>query len=375
MPTVICHLSSVHPRSDVRVFYKECLSLANTGYKVHLVLADGQGNNLVSGVRIHDVGVYSSRLFRVIFSPIKVMLVGMKTKARIFHFHDPEMLPISLCLKLLTGTKVIYDAHESYPDDLKYKDYLSKPLRILASWAVGFIEAFMSRQLDAVVTVTDFHAQRFGHYNPNTFVVCNYPLLKEWKNMLDTTVVKQANSLCYVGSITRKRGISHLLQAIEDLNVSLHLAGTYEPAEYRDELSKLPAWSKVIEYGYVQREQAIKLISQAQIGVMLFLPEPNHINSLSTKVFEYLAGATCVLVSDFPVYQSLVTEGMCGIAVNPLNIKGISQAIQNLLADPNTCSLMGKQGRELIKTNYNWEAQENVLIDLYKKLGAQVRVL
>jgi len=370
LPTVICHLSSVHPRSDVRVFYKECLSLANTGYKVHLVLADGQGNSLVSGVRIYDVGVFTSRLFRVIFSPIKVMLAGMKTKARVFHFHDPEMLPIGLCLKLFTRAKVIYDAHESYPDDLQYKDYLSKPLRIFASWAVGIIEAFVSRQLDAVVTVTDFHAQRFGQYNHNTKVVCNYPLLKEWKNILDITIEKQVNSLCYVGSITRKRGISHLLQAIENLDVSLHLAGTYEPVEYRDELLRLPAWSKVIEYGYVQREQAIKLISQAQIGVMLFLPEPNHINSLSTKVFEYMAGATCVLVSDFPVYQSLVTEGMCGLAVNPLDIDSITLAIQNLLADPNTCALMGKQGRELIKTNYNWEAQEYVLTDLYKKLGA-----
>ncbi len=368
MPTVVCHLSSVHKRSDVRVFYKECLSLVKRGYKIHLVLADGQGNNLIDGVAVHDVGFFPNRFMRMFFSPLKVLWAGKKTRAEVFHFHDPELLLVGLFLKLFTKAKVVYDAHESYPDDVLHKDYLSKPIRIIASRAIGILEGFVAKWLDAVVTVTDYHAKRFLQYNPNTVVVCNYPLLEEWKSLIEAKVEKLPNSLCYVGSITKKRGISQLLTAIENLDVTLHLAGAYEPAEYRDELKTLAAWSKVKEYGYVSREKAVSLISQAQIGVMLFLPEPNHINSLSTKVFEYMAGATCVVVSDFPVYRLLITEQSCGVSVNPLKIEDISNAIHALLANPDECSQMGNRGRELISKTYNWEAQESTLIKLYERL-------
>jgi glycosyltransferase involved in cell wall biosynthesis len=368
MPAVVCHLSTVHPRSDVRVFYKECVSLSRSGYKVHLVVADGKGDNLDLGVMIHDVGFPSNRFTRILLSPVKVLLAAIKTKARMFHFHDPELLPLGLLLKLITKAKVIYDAHECYPDDLKYKEYLSLPLRIFASWAVGRLEGFVARHIDAVVTVSDHHAKRFLGYNPQTAVVHNFPLLSEWQALMDSPVSKQPHSLCYVGNITRKRGISQLLEAIDNLDVILHLAGTYEPADYREELQKLPAWGKVKEYGYVNRDQAVKIISQAQIGVMLFLPEPNHINSLSTKVFEYMAGATCVIVSDFPVYQALISSQLCGISVNPLDTKSIADAIQALIADPNRCLDMGIRGRELISTKYNWEKQAIVLLSLYKTL-------
>ena len=36
-PTQICHMTSVHPATDIRIFYKECQSLAKAGYNVSLI--------------------------------------------------------------------------------------------------------------------------------------------------------------------------------------------------------------------------------------------------------------------------------------------------------------------------------------------------
>ncbi|MFM8768701.1 MAG: glycosyltransferase, partial [Rubrivivax sp.] len=40
----IVHLTTVHPRDDIRIFRKECVSLAQAGYEVVQIVSDGQGD-------------------------------------------------------------------------------------------------------------------------------------------------------------------------------------------------------------------------------------------------------------------------------------------------------------------------------------------
>ena len=49
-PYKLAHLSSAHSRFDTRIFFKECTSLANHGYNVSLIVADGYGNEVRSNV-------------------------------------------------------------------------------------------------------------------------------------------------------------------------------------------------------------------------------------------------------------------------------------------------------------------------------------
>jgi glycosyltransferase involved in cell wall biosynthesis len=353
-------------RSDVRVFHKECVSLAQNGYKVHLVIADGKGNAIDNRVVIHDIGKDNNRFKRILLAPCRLLFLAPKIPAKVYHFHDPELLIIGFMLKLFTKARVIYDVHESYPDDIMYKDYLPHWARTIASVGIRILENFVARRISGVITVTDYHAERFARLSKITRTVCNYPLLSEWNNISNNDTQRAEKTICYVGNITRKRGISHLMQAIENLDCKLHLAGGYDPPEYREELCKMPAWSKVVEYGYVNRETAIEIIARSMVGIMLFMPEPNHINSLSTKVFEYMAGATSVIVSDFPVYSALIAEQSCGICVDPNNIAEISKAIQKLLTNAKSTIEMGNNGQHLVLTKYNWETQQQNLLDAYK---------
>ena len=53
--TKICHVTSAHARYDDRIFYKECLSLASSGYDVTLLVADGLHNENRNDVCIQSI--------------------------------------------------------------------------------------------------------------------------------------------------------------------------------------------------------------------------------------------------------------------------------------------------------------------------------
>ena len=45
----ICHFTSAHKTNDIRIFQKECVSLAKAGYKVYLVVPNAETKS-VNGV-------------------------------------------------------------------------------------------------------------------------------------------------------------------------------------------------------------------------------------------------------------------------------------------------------------------------------------
>ena len=62
----VVHLTSAHPRDDIRIFLKECRSLSAHGYEVLFVVADGCGNKVSKGVMILDTGLPIGRVGRMI---------------------------------------------------------------------------------------------------------------------------------------------------------------------------------------------------------------------------------------------------------------------------------------------------------------------
>lgn len=365
----ICHFSSVHRRTDVRIFYKQCLSLVNNGFDVHFVVADGKGSEERNSVRIHDIGRIQNRFCRILISPLIMFHALLKLKCNIYQFHDPELLFTGLLIKLFTKSKVIYDAHECYADYMLQKDYLPRFLRPLFSRIVLLVERVVGKQLDYVIVTTANHAERLKSINTHIEIIHNYPLLSEWESYANFDYYDKGRDLCYIGNIIKERGITQLIDAIEKIDCKLHLAGSYEPLTYRDELIKQPGWSKVIDYGYVDRVKVAQVLSISIIGVVLFLPEPIHYTSISTKVFEYMAAGIPCLVPDFPIWKEIVERNNCGICVDTTNVSLIEERIRYLLDNKTKAIEMGINGRRLVKERYNWSNQEQLLINVYQTLS------
>ncbi|MDD4359611.1 MAG: glycosyltransferase, partial [Syntrophaceticus sp.] len=100
----------------------------------------------------------------------------------------------------------------------------------------------------------------------------------------------------------------------------------------------------------------------------LLQPIPNYYDSYPTKMFEYMAMGLPVIVSDFPLYRSIVEKEQCGLCVNPESTEEIAQAVKWLLDNPGEAEAMGKRGQDVTLKKYNWDQEQSKLLDFYRSL-------
>jgi hypothetical protein len=154
----VCHLTTVHNRGDPRIFGKECRSLAEAGYSVSLVVADGGKDETVSSVRIYGVRNRSDRLKRILFSPSDAFKRALELDAELYHLHDPELIPIGLRLKRAAKV-VIFDSHEDVPLQLMRKGYVP-----------GFLKAIATLSLDSTNGWHSGNSMRSLFLLPNSLI-------------------------------------------------------------------------------------------------------------------------------------------------------------------------------------------------------------
>src|SRR5699024_8412156 len=119
------HLTTVHHPSDPRIYHKECLSLKRAGYDVTLIAQqDEETTEKEKPIRHIPLKTYKSRIKRMLFGTFDLYRKAKKLKADVYHFHDPELLPIGWLLKRKNNT-VIYDIHEDYVTSILQKEYMS----------------------------------------------------------------------------------------------------------------------------------------------------------------------------------------------------------------------------------------------------------
>src|SRR6185437_7671104 len=171
----IVHLTSVHNWNDVRIFHKECRSLAALGYDVTLVAA-GAPSGTEAGVRIIGTPTPRNRRDRILNVTREIFRTALGLKADLYHFHDPELMPVGIRLKL-HGRKVVYDVHEELSNDIRDKSWIAPSLRPALAYGVGAFEKLCSTFYDGIVITRP--SLRKGFAPGKTALVHNYPILGE----------------------------------------------------------------------------------------------------------------------------------------------------------------------------------------------------
>jgi glycosyltransferase involved in cell wall biosynthesis len=290
-----------------------------------------------------------------------------RVRPRIVHFHDPELIVVCVLLKLL-GFRVIYDVHENLPLQILYKDWIPRFLRAPMASCATVLERLGAARFDGVVAATPSISSRFP--SSKTTVVQNFPRPEElW--CVDGGAIRDREPLAaYVGGITEIRGAREMIEALARVpskyRLKLCMAGAFSTEELRHELMRSAGRSKVEEQGWIARDAVARLMSRARMGLLVFHPVPNHLESQPNKLFEYMSAGLPVIASDFPLWRDIA--GSCAIFVDPLDPQAIADAIVWLLDHPDESERLGRKGRVLVETKYNWAREGEKLVRFYREL-------
>jgi glycosyltransferase involved in cell wall biosynthesis len=370
----ICILTSAHPTFDVRIFHKEGKSLARAGYEVILV-ASGKTDGTFEGVTLKCLPIWKSRADRFLRGGAAVYSLAVQADADVYHFHDPELIPVALLL-LIKGKKVVYDIHEDLPRTIGYKNYLPRLLDKPISGIVEVIENWASRRFSALVTASPQIASRFSKRNKNLAIVNNYPMMDEIQLPSINSFKDRKPTLLYVGMrITRSRGAEEMVRAMaflpEELRADLTLVGNWDNPELAASLETLAGWNRTTYLGLLDRAEVAVELQKAYAGLVILHPEPNYVTSQPVKLYEYMCAGLPVIASDFPVWREIVTKARCGLLVDPMKPQEIAKAMEYLLTHPEEAEEMGRRGFQAIVEHFNWSNEEEELLRFYNKLFSQ----
>jgi glycosyltransferase involved in cell wall biosynthesis len=364
-------LSSVHLPFDTRIFHKEAQTLNAAGYDVTFVVPH-ERDEIVEGVNVRALPRPKARLWRMLTLPPRILWEAVRLRADIYHFHDPELIPVGVALKVL-GRRVIYDAHEHVPKSILAKGYLPRWVRRPLAWLVGLTEQAASRIFDLVIAAEAGILHSFRHH-PRTLLIRNYPAHDRFPRATPRGGSNGRFRVAYAGALTTGRGAVEMVEGLgrvpERCQASLVLFGRLRPDDLEARLRKLPGFARMDFRGWMPYDAALVEMAGADAGIVCFLPEPNNVNAGPTKLFEYMACGLPVVASNFPMWREVIEDNDCGLCVDPNDPMAIARALEYLADHPERREEMGRNGRQAVERQYNWQVEADRLLEAYARLIA-----
>jgi glycosyltransferase involved in cell wall biosynthesis len=364
-------LSSVHPPLDIRIYHKECQTLAKAGYEVVLIVPSEETVDS-NGIRILRIPPEKNRFLRMTRSVWRIYIRARKEDAAVYHLHDPELIPMGLLLSA-GGRRVVYDAHEDLPKDVLVKPWIPLRLRRSLSVVTGWVETIACKFVSAVVTADDPISNRLNSIGKRPITLNNYPLASEFRGFDSSCELpSKSNVIVSFGGLYAFRAVYPMVDALglisDNLPIKLVLGGRAESDPVREELRAKPGWRRIDYRGQLCRSQMLTELTRAFAALILFRKELNTYSVRSNRLYEALAAGVPVITPNFGDWKYFVERNQCGLTVDPGDPREIARAIEWLFSHPEQAAQMGRNGRALFQREFNWEHEGEKLLKLYALL-------
>lgn len=304
-------------------------------------------------------------------------LAGIVEPADAWHGMWAGSLPALVRYSRRHGGRSVYDSRDVYMESRLFATTY-RPLRAALAW----LERRWARQVDRVLTVNEAYADLLAPRLrvPRPLVVMNCP--NRWTpDDPPQDLIRAALGLdpatgiaLYQGQLITERGIEQAMEAILDVpGAVLVLLGFGPMRTELEALSRRPPWEgRVFVLPAVPPDELLGWTASADISVMPIQPTSlNHRYTTPQKLFESLAAGVPIVASDLPGMADVIRDAGAGVLVDPRSPASIAAGLRSLLdASPSERAALRERVLGAAHERYNWEAQEDTLLGLYRDLLA-----
>ena len=304
--------------------------------------------------------------------------IFIKKRYEIIHSANPpdNIFIIALVLRIF-GVKFIFDHH-----DLSSELYLCKyqGRKDMFYKILNWLEYCSCKAADVIISTNKsfrrYVIEKHGVAKEKIVIIRNDPEIYQQESEAQ---VQKANhypiALVYVGAISVQDGVDVLVKIVNilvnDMNIkeiNCKVVGDGDRLPAIKQLVKDVGLGRIFKFtGYIyDREMVKRYIHEADI--CLETAPYNEANRRSTfiKIMEYMLAGKPIVAFDLDETRESV--GDTAILIEPGNLRGFADAINELVEDPIKRNTLGDRARDRIIKKLNWQNSSDILKSTYKNL-------
>lgn len=376
----------------------EAFSLIRAGHEVHLFSLERDSSRpkreIWNGIEVHrfEISDLTYRLSALAYTvpfyhrSIQNSIVTFieSVKPDVLHIHDMLIARAVFEANARFNIKTVLDLHENRPEIMQFYPHLKKfPGKYLIkplAWKKW--QKRLMQMADHVILVTEeakeVAVQEEGidpskiEVVPNSIeanIYYQYKLETEIQNRFQGHF-----NIVYVGDTGLRRGTDTAIQALALLaakipEAQLILVGKSSEVNQLKELAaSLGVEDKVVFEGWQDVSLFPSYIATADVCISPLHRNKHHDTTFANKIFQYMAGAKPLLVSDCPPQVRVVNQANCGLVFQAENAKDMAEKLLQLYTKKENAINLGVNGKSALDEQFDWSITSKGLIDLYSNM-------
>lgn len=335
-------------------------------------------------------------LMRLVSDRTNFALAALRTLHRIdfdvLHVHLPFAANVLVTLAPGLRDRIVYTAHlgelrmnaVGRSDEFESNTANDNSIEIPRALRLVSPDRYLARRAKRVVTLNSRIRQLFQEQgvSPSKLIVIPNGVDFNRFNKVDTDVtdavadkyeIEASTVLLFVGTIMPRKGVRELVQAFgrvlaetkDDVTLLIagenHLDDAYTNSVH-EEIRTAAMQDRVELLGFVPHEELPGLYALADAFVMPSLEE-----GFGMTVVEAMAAGTPVISTKVGGIDRVVESGVHGLLVNPGDVRGLTEAINCLIASQEKREQMGKRAETRART-FAWNRIGQQYISTYEEL-------
>jgi glycosyltransferase involved in cell wall biosynthesis len=371
-------LTSGHPPTDERIFYKFGYSLKKHGFDVTIVSSTESIRKKIDEIDIS--GFQGENLSKK--NKVKQFLsVLIDLNPDVIICCEPlTILPALKFRKRKRELKIISDVTEFYPHQnmLKSSNWF---LKLMKLFYYNLFNIYVSNRLDLLIIGEKSKARFYYLFTPRIKkeIITYYPS-KSIFNYSPPRFDGKIFTICYSGIISVERGFLNFIKLVQKvlkdnpaMQFRIKVIGEFQPEE-KELLSKeLERLNELVNAEIIYSSSlSYPLFAKflEDVDICFDLREKTKIfnRSLPIKIFDYMACGKPVIYSKLDSLKAIPEINSFALLTEPNDYTLMSKRIGEYLSNQEILLTHSRKARDIFLEKYNWEIIENKFIGLIESL-------